>query len=49
MMHAFSHAQFYQKGVFRSTACSSYDLNHSMVVVGYGVYNGKDYWLCKNR
>eukprot|EP00731_Ephydatia_muelleri_P007190 Em0003g1438a len=40
--------RFYQKGVFRSTACSSYDLNHSMVVVGYGVYNGKDYWLCKN-
>ena len=41
--------QFYQKGVFRSTACSSSDLNHSMVVVGYGIYSGREYWLLKNR
>lgn len=24
-------------------------LTHSMLIIGYGTYKGKDYWLVKNR
>ena len=41
--------QFYQSGVFDSSSCSNTKLNHAMLVTGYGSYNGKDYWLVKNR
>lgn len=45
--------QFYSGGVFDTSYCSTYDINHAMLVVGYGTYttNGanKDYWILKNR
>ena len=42
--------QFYSGGVFNSIRCSSYNVNHAMVVTGYGVYGGYiKYWLVKNR
>ena len=42
--------QFYSSGVFSSIRCSSYNVNHAMVVTGYGVYGSyTKYWLVKNR
>lgn len=38
--------QFYSKGVF-SGKCGI-DLDHGIVLTGYGNLDGQDYWKCKN-
>merc|ERR1711874_44412 len=42
--------QFYQGGVISSPTCSSSNLDHAVLVVGYGKCSktGKDFWLIKN-
>ena len=45
----FSPMQFYDGGVFDSFWCSSTNVNHAMTLIGYGTYNGKQYWMVKNR
>lgn len=41
---------YYGSGVFDDPTCSKKrdDLDHAIVIVGYGRENGQDYWLIKN-
>ncbi|XP_071474566.1 cathepsin S isoform X2 [Marmota flaviventris] len=44
-----SHPSFflYKSGVYYDSSCTQ-NVNHGVLVVGYGNLNGKDYWLVKN-
>ncbi|KAJ3641087.1 hypothetical protein Zmor_027607 [Zophobas morio] len=40
--------QFYSQGIIYDSTCNDRDLNHGVLVVGYGSEGGYDYWIVKN-
>ena len=49
MLALISLLQFYQGGLLNIPNCSSYKVTQALLVIGYGQYRGRDYWLVKNR
>jgi len=49
MMLYLCDVQLYKSGIYNEPKCSSTQVDHTLLVVGYGSDQGKDYWIAKNR
>lgn len=38
----------YKRGIYADEECNNGEVNHSILVVGYGTEKGEDYWIIKN-
>ncbi|XP_017962306.1 cathepsin L1 [Drosophila navojoa] len=38
----------YKRGIYADEECNNGEVNHSVLVVGYGSENGQDFWIVKN-
>ena len=41
--------QFYTEGILDDPKCDGSQIDHTLLLVGYGTDNGKDYWIARNR
>ena len=41
--------QSYSSGIYSDRECQSTVANHAVLAVGYGIENGVEYWIVKNR
>jgi len=50
VLNAGASLQYYVKGIIdlSSYDCNPWNLDHAVLIVGYGTENGKDYWIVKN-
>lgn len=40
--------QTYRSGVYDDAQCTAQQLDHAVLIVGYGTLAGQDYWICEN-
>ncbi|XP_039618225.1 procathepsin L-like [Polypterus senegalus] len=40
--------QFYLSGIYNDPKCSTFNLSHAMLAVGYGFQGSSNYWIIKN-
>jgi len=40
--------QIYTSGIYEDPGCKAADVDHIVLIVGYGSEDGTDYWIARN-